>query len=140
MLFRQKSVPHETPEQIAEALRRGDVVLIDVREPAEYAHERIEGAILYPLSRFDAHFLGHYGGLIATLDTIKSLTDFYRAKYENRSSAELSADEVKELRGHLSYAVIASGYMLEKLLEVYRDERIPVRSNIEVGTAPVEPQ
>ena len=62
MLFRQKPVPHETPEQVAERMRRGDVVLIDVREPAEYAHERIEGAILYPLSRFDAHGLPHPAG------------------------------------------------------------------------------
>ena len=34
-------------------LDRGDAVLIDVREPDEHAQERIEGARLAPLSRFD---------------------------------------------------------------------------------------
>jgi rhodanese-related sulfurtransferase len=29
-------------------------LLIDVREPTEYAAERIHGALLYPLSTFDA--------------------------------------------------------------------------------------
>src|SRR6266702_2131169 len=29
-------------------------LLIDVREPTEYASERIPGALLYPLSTFDA--------------------------------------------------------------------------------------
>ncbi len=35
------------------ALTRGDVALMDVREPGEFAAERIEGAIPLPLSRFD---------------------------------------------------------------------------------------
>lgn len=34
-------------------LRSGDAVLVDVREPDEHAHERISGATLIPLSRFD---------------------------------------------------------------------------------------
>jgi rhodanese-related sulfurtransferase len=34
-------------------MARGEVVLIDVREPAEYAVERIHGALLFPLSTFD---------------------------------------------------------------------------------------
>lgn len=34
-------------------LDRGEAVLIDVREPDEHARERIEGARLAPLSRFD---------------------------------------------------------------------------------------
>lgn len=34
-------------------MRRGEIVLIDVREPAEYAAERIHGAMLFPLSTFD---------------------------------------------------------------------------------------
>ncbi|MDH3601877.1 MAG: rhodanese-like domain-containing protein [Candidatus Tectomicrobia bacterium] len=32
---------------------KGDVVLVDVREPAEYVEEHIQGAGLIPLSRFD---------------------------------------------------------------------------------------
>lgn len=34
-------------------LDRGDAILIDVREPDEHARERIDGARLAPLSRFD---------------------------------------------------------------------------------------
>jgi rhodanese-related sulfurtransferase len=40
-------------------LDRGDAILIDVREPDEHARERIDGARLAPLSRFDpAAFAG----------------------------------------------------------------------------------
>ena len=35
-------------------LARGEILLIDVREPAEYAAERITGAVSFPLSNFDA--------------------------------------------------------------------------------------
>lgn len=38
-------------------LLRQWIVLIDVREPAEYAAERIPGALLFPLSCFDPHAL-----------------------------------------------------------------------------------
>lgn len=41
------------PADLHEALARGDVLLIDVREPNEFAAERIPGALLYPLSTFD---------------------------------------------------------------------------------------
>jgi rhodanese-related sulfurtransferase len=40
--------------EVARLLRGGRLLLIDVREPAEYASERIAGALLYPLSTFDA--------------------------------------------------------------------------------------
>jgi rhodanese-related sulfurtransferase len=52
----QHSGPIETlePAEIARLLKAGKLLLIDVREPAEYAAERIPGALLYPLSSFDA--------------------------------------------------------------------------------------
>src|SRR6185369_7620582 len=43
-----------TPEDLRILLSEGKVVLIDVREPNEYASERIAGALLCPLSTFDA--------------------------------------------------------------------------------------
>ena len=48
--------PIETlePAEVARLLKAGKILLIDVREPAEYASERIQGALLYPLSTFDA--------------------------------------------------------------------------------------
>ena len=42
------------PEEVKELLDAGKVLLIDVREPVEYHTERIPGALLYPLSTFDA--------------------------------------------------------------------------------------
>jgi len=42
-----------TPQEIAQGLRDGRVVLVDVREPNETAVERFPGAVLVPLSAFD---------------------------------------------------------------------------------------
>ncbi len=42
-----------TPAQVRQWLRTGEAVLIDVREPDEFAREHIAGATLLPLSRFD---------------------------------------------------------------------------------------
>src|ERR1700722_2644700 len=55
-------MPHTTPDQVTEydpeevkeLLEAGRILLVDVREPMEYAAERIPGALLYPLSTFDA--------------------------------------------------------------------------------------
>ncbi|QOJ01116.1 MAG: rhodanese-like domain-containing protein [Phycisphaeraceae bacterium] len=42
-----------SPAQVKSWLGQGQCVLIDVREPDEHARERIAGAALLPLSRFD---------------------------------------------------------------------------------------
>ncbi|MEO1038210.1 MAG: rhodanese-like domain-containing protein [Pseudomonadota bacterium] len=42
-----------TPEDIKAGLDSGTMLLIDVREPAEYEAERIPGALLHALSTFD---------------------------------------------------------------------------------------
>jgi len=42
------------PQEVRALLEGGEAVLIDVREPDEYAVERIHGALLYPMSTFDA--------------------------------------------------------------------------------------
>lgn len=52
-MFKSRAVPTETPRQIHDAMARGEIILIDVREPSEYAVERIHGAMLFPLSTFD---------------------------------------------------------------------------------------
>jgi rhodanese-related sulfurtransferase len=41
------------PQEVARWLQAGECVLIDVREPDEHARERIPGARLLPLSKFD---------------------------------------------------------------------------------------
>ena len=51
-----QSNPIETlpPADVAQLLKTGKLLLIDVREPTEYAAERIPGALLHPLTTFDA--------------------------------------------------------------------------------------
>ena|SRR5579864_2007474 len=58
-------MPKMTPEEVTEyepaevmqMLKEGRVLLVDVREPGEFAAERIPGALLFPLSSFDAAHL-----------------------------------------------------------------------------------
>jgi rhodanese-related sulfurtransferase len=58
-----QATPIETlaPAEVSRLLHAGRILLIDVREPAEYAAERIAGALLYPLSTFDASMLPEDG-------------------------------------------------------------------------------
>ncbi len=42
-----------SPAAVKALLDRGEAVLVDVREPSEFAAEHIAGAILHPLSSFD---------------------------------------------------------------------------------------
>lgn len=45
------------PKDVARLLGDHSIVLIDVREAGEYEAERIEGALLFPLSTFDPNSL-----------------------------------------------------------------------------------
>jgi len=47
------TVPEVDSQTLAKQLKAGEVVLIDVREPHEFAAERIPGAISMPLSTFN---------------------------------------------------------------------------------------
>lgn len=42
-----------SPQEVAALLQDRGIVLVDVREPAEFAAERIHGALNFPLSTFD---------------------------------------------------------------------------------------
>jgi len=42
-----------TPEQVAEGLKAGKIMIVDVREPREIEAERISGAVFLPMSVFD---------------------------------------------------------------------------------------
>jgi rhodanese-related sulfurtransferase len=46
-----------SPAELKTLLDAKAVTLVDVREPAEFAAERIEGAVLHPLSTFNPHAL-----------------------------------------------------------------------------------
>ncbi len=51
-----------TPQQVKAALDAREILLIDVREPAEFAAEKIAGAVNVPLSTFDPAALPDAGG------------------------------------------------------------------------------
>jgi rhodanese-related sulfurtransferase len=42
------------PQKVADLLNARKILLVDVREPDEYAAERIAGALLFPLTTLDA--------------------------------------------------------------------------------------
>lgn len=54
-----KSLADISPTTLQAMLEEGSVTLIDVREPDEFASARIKGALLAPLSTFDAKSLPH---------------------------------------------------------------------------------
>lgn len=45
------------PKDVARWLAEKSIMLVDVREPAEYEAEHIQGALLFPLSSFDPNAL-----------------------------------------------------------------------------------
>ena len=42
-----------SPATVCEGLKANEIMLVDVREPNEFAFERIHGALLHPLSTFE---------------------------------------------------------------------------------------
>ncbi len=49
------ALPPISPRDLKARLDAGTALLVDIREPDEFARERIEGARLSPASAFDAH-------------------------------------------------------------------------------------
>ncbi len=52
-VFGSSKVRDLTASEVMKALQDGTVLLVDVREPSEYAAEHIQGAVHHPLSAFD---------------------------------------------------------------------------------------
>lgn len=52
-MSRPALIENLTPQAVNDALRAHRIVLVDVREPYEFAAERIHGALNFPLSSFD---------------------------------------------------------------------------------------
>ncbi|RBI85573.1 rhodanese-like domain-containing protein [Rhodosalinus halophilus] len=46
-----------TPEEVFDACRKGEIVVIDVRTPQEYMFEHVEGALLMPMPFFKPEML-----------------------------------------------------------------------------------
>ena len=49
-MFGMTKIHNLTPQEVRDALALGTIQLIDVREPGEFAAQRIEGALNIPLS------------------------------------------------------------------------------------------
>lgn len=52
-MFGPVRIKNLSPTEVSAMLKNGRIVLIDVREPQEYAVGRIHGALNFPLSTFD---------------------------------------------------------------------------------------
>ena len=87
------------PSDVARWLAERAVVLIDVREPDEYALERIHGALLFPLSTFDPKSLPDSGPRKIVLQCGSGM----------RSAKALAACKVAgvEIAGHLAGGIRA---------------------------------
>jgi rhodanese-related sulfurtransferase len=55
--LREPPVRDLTPVEVARGLTEGKVLLVDVREPNETARERYPGAVIIPMSVFDAELI-----------------------------------------------------------------------------------
>lgn len=56
-----KVLEHWTPDDVAAAMAKGAITLIDVRTPQEYMFEHIHGALLMPMAGFDPKYLPPVG-------------------------------------------------------------------------------
>lgn len=90
-----------TPLQVKAALDAHEILLIDVREPAEFAAERIHGALNFPLSTFDPGALPEAGDRLVVFQC---------------GSGKRSAAAVDHCRkaGHAIEAHLAGGLMAWK--------------------------
>jgi rhodanese-related sulfurtransferase len=66
-MFGAPKIQDLTPQQVKAALDAQEILLIDVREPAEFAAEKIAGAVNVPLSTFDPAALPDAAGKTVVL-------------------------------------------------------------------------
>ena len=96
------------PQDVAARLKAGKAVLVDIREPDEYAREHIDGAVLAPLSIFDNSNLN----LEAGKDTI------FMCRSGNRTNGACA---------RLDARVSGMVYVLEGGLDGWKKSGLPVK-------------
>lgn len=94
-------------QDVAARLKQGKAVLVDIREPDEYAREHIKGAVLAPLSSFDNANLKLEDGK----DTI------FMCRTGNRTNGNCA---------RLDARVSGTAYVLEGGLESWKKAGLPV--------------
>ncbi|MCR9270981.1 MAG: rhodanese family protein [Henriciella sp.] len=103
-------LPNLDPKTTAEKLARGEITLVDIREPDEHARENISGAVSLPLSRLqEAHL--HVEGDKQVV---------FHCKSGMRTSSNCSA-----LTEHVSGAA----YLLEGGLDGWKKAGLPVQTD-----------
>lgn len=65
---KRKAIREIAPGQLYDMVVDGEAIVVDVREPGEFAGGHIPGAINLPLSSFDAAQLPHDQGKIVVLN------------------------------------------------------------------------
>jgi rhodanese-related sulfurtransferase len=93
------NIPQTSPADLRDALARGEVVLIDVREPQEYAAERIPGALLYPLSTFDASAIAP---VVAGRKVVMQCAGGVRSMRAAQALAGVGASRIENLDGGIN--------------------------------------
>lgn len=63
-MFARIRVTDLSPAEVRDLIARGEALLVDVREEAEFAEQRIDGAVNMPLSRFDPVALTEVDGRV----------------------------------------------------------------------------
>ncbi len=84
---------HWTPEEVRDAYDRNEIALIDVRTPQEYMVEKIEGALLAPITSFDADKLPSQDG--------KRIVFYCGAGGRSRKAAVLSLEHGFDKIAHM---------------------------------------
>jgi len=94
-----------SPQDVLDGLADGTLLLIDVREPLEFAEARIPGALLFPLSTFDPRHLPTPGE--------KRLVFLCRSGQRSQSAFAHACEAGISAHGHLEgglKAWLAAGY------------------------------
>lgn len=84
-----------SPDEVEAALAKGEIVLIDVRSPGEFATERVEGALLMPMPFFRADCLPSQGDRRVVLHCGSGL----RSERMARIASEAGYDPIAHLEG-----------------------------------------
>ena len=87
-----------SPDEVETGLEKGEIVVIDVRSPQEYAFEHIEGALLMPMPFFRADRLPTQDGKRVVLHCGSGLRSEKMAKI----ASEAGYDPIAHLEGGFS--------------------------------------
>jgi len=98
-----------SPQAVADALKAGEILLVDVREPYEFDAERIAGAVSLPLSAIDPSAVPDAGGKTIVLSCAGGVRSAKAADYLQAAGLDIRHHLAGGLR-----AWVAAGLPTEK--------------------------